>query len=193
MFTGIITETSSIKRTHATKKGLRITFAIPLAWQDLVVGESIATDGVCLTVEDIGDNEYDCVLVPETLCKTTFGVTVPKTVNLERALTAGNRFGGHFVQGHVDGIGTVEKIDAADGLSLVISFDAQNQKLVIVKGSIAINGVSLTIADVTGSSLRVALVPHTMQHTTFNTLQIADPVNLEFDMIGKYVANILKE
>jgi riboflavin synthase len=193
MFTGIITETAAVKGARTTKDGLRLTFAKPPAWQDLTLGESVATDGACLTVEAIRDDEYDCVLVPETLSKTTFGGTVPKAVNLERALAAGDRLGGHFVQGHVDGVGTVEQVDVADGHDLVISFDAQNQQLVIAKGSITINGVSLTIADVTGHSLRVALVPHTLRHTTLKTLRIADRVNLEFDMIGKYVANIMKE
>jgi riboflavin synthase len=193
MFTGIITETTTVKRTKSSDDGLLVTFAMPMGWQDLKLGESINTDGACLTVAAIRDDEYDCMLVPETLSKTTFGISVPKTVNLERALAAGDRFGGHFVQGHVDGVGKVTNIDESDGYMLTIDFDKQYQSQVISKGSITINGVSLTVTDISDGSLSVALIPHTLQTTTHQTLKVGDPVNLEFDVLGKYVANLIKE
>lgn len=189
MFTGIITHATSVIAKSTTKDGLTLTFAKPSNWKDLQLGESIATDGVCLTVAKIQSGSYDCQLVPETLQKTTFGSKVPERVNLERSLSVNDRFGGHFVQGHVDGVGTVEKIERHDGYYLHISFDADKKDLVILKGAITINGVSLTIASDNDTAFSVALVPHTLEHTTLGSLKRGDKVNLEFDMIGKYIVN----
>ena len=189
MFTGIITSVADVKTQAKTAAGLKLTIAKPAAWKDLQLGESVATEGVCLTVAKIGGDSYECELVPETLRKTAFGIKVPAKVNLERALAAGDRFSGHFVQGHVDGVGTVKKISKKTGYELEISFDPTHQNLVIPKGSITVNGVSLTVADVGDSSFRVALVPHTLKQTTLGAAKTGDKVNLEFDMIGKYIVN----
>lgn len=192
MFTGIITATTEITSHTKVNGGLALTFKKPAGWDDLVLGESIATNGACLTVAEIRADEYDCLLVPETLSKTSFGQTVPTSVNLERSLSAKDRFGGHFVQGHVDGMGTVAKIDTADGYRLDIEFGQDNQELVIYKGSITIDGVALTVTQVKDNLLSVALVPHTLESTTLRSLKVGDTVNLEFDMIGKYVAKIME-
>ncbi len=192
MFTGIITGTTEIVKTKESKDGLAITFKRPKNWDDLTLGESIATDGVCLTVAEIRDTGYDCLLMPETLAVTSFGTAVPAVVNVERALSVQDRFGGHFVQGHADGVGTIANVESEDEYRLHVQFDPKQTDLVIHKGSITINGVSLTIASLKDSELSVALIPHTLQHTTLGTLKVGDVVNLEFDMIGKYVAKIME-
>ncbi len=191
MFTGIITHTTSVKKSAKTKDGLVVSFARPKDWKDLVLGESIATNGVCLTVAKLNSDSYDCLLMPETLNKTSFGHEVPLSVNLERSMGASDRFGGHFVQGHVDTTGEVTKIDAKDGYRLSVKFPKEFGALVIYKGSIAINGVSLTVADLKDNVLTVALIPHTLKVTTLDQLKTGDKVNLEFDMMAKYAANML--
>ncbi len=193
MFTGIITDTAAVKRSKLTDDGLTVTFAWPTTWKDMQVGESVATDGVCLTVSALREHEYDCFLMPETLGKTSFGKHVPSAVNLERPLSASDRFGGHFVQGHVDCVGTVADIDTSDGWQLFVTFPASNKKLIIPKGSITINGVSLTVVTVADDMLSVALIPHTLEATTLKSLKASDAVNLEFDMIGKYIVNITEQ
>jgi riboflavin synthase len=192
MFTGIITDVAGIKSSEKTAEGLKISFEKPQQWSDLALGESVNTDGVCLTVAAINGDSYDCVLVPETLSKTTFGQALPAKVNLERALAANGRLGGHFVQGHADGVGTVTAVDRQDGYRLSVEFDAASRNLVIPKGSISIDGVSLTVAQVTENRLTVALVPHTLESTTLGGLKEGDKVNLEYDMVGKYIINNLK-
>lgn len=187
MFTGIITNITGVKEAKKTASGLAITFVKPKQWMDLELGESISVDGVCLTVERLGSNTFSCFLIPETLRKTTFGKQIPLTVNLERALKAGERFGGHFVQGHIDCIGEVvfSKKAAAE---IVVAFPARFKKYVIDKGSIAVNGVSLTIVKTDRNQLTIALIPYTLKRTNLGSLKPGDNVNLEFDMLSKYVA-----
>lgn len=192
MFTGIITDTTRVIDSQKKGSGLRLLFEKRPTWTGLDIGESICTDGVCLTVASIDDNTYTCHLMAETLAITTFGYEIPATVNLERSLQVHDRFGGHFVQGHVDGVGTVTSLDESDGYRLVIKFDAHDRALVIHKGSITINGVSLTVSAAADDTLEVALIPHTLQHTTLGTLKVHDMVNLEFDMIGKYIVRTLE-
>ncbi len=187
MFTGIITATSKVSHTSKTAEGLVMTLVKPDDWSDLSLGESIATDGVCLSVASIRENEYDCLLVPETLNKTVFGQYIPEAVNLERSLTLNDRLSGHFVQGHIDDVGIVSSIAQDDGYRLYIQYDRAKRDLVILKGSVTINGVSLTIADLNADALAVALIPLTLQQTTLGSLKVGDKVNLEFDMIGKYI------
>jgi riboflavin synthase len=189
MFTGIISDVTSMKVSEESKDGLVLTFKKPSGWDDLKIGESIATNGVCLTITALRPTEYDCFVMPETLEKTSFGSSLPTEVNLERALQIGDRLDGHFVQGHVDGIGTVTNIDTKDGYRITISFDPPCRKYVIYKGSITIDGVALTVVAVEDATLEVAIIPHTLEHTTLHNLQKGDPVNLEFDVIGKYVLN----
>ncbi len=193
MFTGIITEVASVRRSSSKDDGLTITFERPKTWDNMTLGESISTDGVCLTVSDLRSDEYDCFLMPETLHKTSFGTNIPKAVNLERPMVAGDEFGGHFVQGHVDTVGPVSKIDTSAGYTMSIDFPVASRELVIPKGSITIDGVSLTIINVTEYNLSVGLIPHTLSTTTLKDLQVGDKVNLEFDMIGKYIVNVMEQ
>lgn len=190
MFTGIITDVVSVKAVKE-EGGIRLTFKKPAEWDGLELGESVATNGVCLTVTDIRKDEYDCFAMPETLNISAFGSGIPKKVNLERSVSAEGRFGGHFVQGHVDGVGEVVKVKKGEDYRLSVSFDKKDQPLVIYKGSITINGAALTVTEVKGNVLTVALIPHTLEHTTLGDLRPGDKVNLEFDMIGKYIANIM--
>lgn len=187
MFTGIVTHVSTLRQKSGTENGITLTIKTPKEWKDLELGESIATNGACLTVSEIRDEEYDVFLMPETISKTMFGKQIPEKVNLERSLSAQDRFGGHFVQGHVDEVGTVIKIDKSEGYKLYVSFSNKFAGLVVPKGSITINGVSLTIVDAGEDELSVALIPHTMGNTTLGELNTGDAVNLEFDMIGKYI------
>ena len=188
MFTGIITHAAAITTQRSQPDGLTLTFAKPSDWTDLELGESVATNGVCLTVAAIRKTEYDCQLIAETLNVTTFGQQIPQKVNLERALRTGDRLSGHFVQGHVDDVGQVTQFDRSTE-RLTVSFAASHRPNLIYKGSITIDGVALTIVELTGKTFSVALVPHTLQHTTLGELQVDEPVNLEFDMLGKYILN----
>ncbi len=192
MFTGIISHIAAVLNHTPVADGLEVTFARPAAWKDLELGESIATDGVCLTVSAMRADEYDCFLMGETLSKTIFGGVVPERVNLERAMKPSDRLGGHIVQGHVDGVGKVVGVDTSAGYGLKVQFERENRGLVMYKGSICINGVSLTVAQVQGNVLSVALIPHTLEHTTLSELKAGDQVNLEFDAVGKYIANIME-
>lgn len=192
MFTGIVTAITNVKTSQPTDSGMLLTFDRPNDWNDLVLGESISTNGVCLTVAAIRDNEYDCFVVPETISKTSFQVGVPERVNLERSLKVSDRFGGHFVQGHVDGVGTITAVDTSDGWRMTVQFKSIFRDLVIYKGSISIDGVALTIAAVHDDSLEVALIPHTLEHSTISDRKVSDLVNLEFDVLGKYVLNSVK-
>lgn len=193
MFTGIITDVTEIVGQQHVEAGLKLVFARPASWADLVLGESIATNGVCLTVAELHDDTYSCVLVPETLELTTFGAQVPEKVNLERALKIGDRLSGHMVQGHVDGTAQVTSIDQDDGHRLTVAIGGPNDKFVAPKGSITINGVSLTIAELKGKDVTVALVPHTLEKTTLGELSVGDAVNIEFDAIAKYVERLMNK
>ena len=193
MFTGIIEHTAKITKNRASKNILTLSIKRPPEWTDLELGESIAMNGVCLTVMQIRDDEYDCQLMAETLAKTSFGSQLPESLNLERAMKPSDRLGGHFVQGHVDTVGEVFKIDSTKGYELFVKFPAHNRKYVIYKGSITIDGVSLTVAEVKDDVLKVALIPYTRSHTTLGLLRPGDKVNLEFDMIGKYIVNLAEK
>lgn len=191
MFTGIISHTIDVRVTKADTNGTLLTFDRPQDWNDLQEGESVNTNGVCLTVAAVRDNEYDCYVVPETLERTSFGLQMPEKVNVERALQLNDRLDGHLVQGHVDDTGHVDSVDDSDGRRLTIAFQPTNRNLVVYKGSITIDGVSLTVSAVKDASFEVAIIPYTLEHTTLGNLQRGDTVNLEFDIIGKYVANNL--
>ena len=187
MFTGIITATAKIK-SHTTKNGsLFLTVATPKKYK-LKPGDSIATDGTCLTVKKVSQGSYLTELMSETLTKTKFGKLIPATVNLEQSLVVGGVLNGHFVTGHVDAVGKVEKIKKS-GMSKIfqISFPKKFRKLVATKGSITIDGVSLTVVDVSATHFSVSLVDYTLEHTTLGKLQTGDTVNLEFDILAKYL------
>lgn len=191
MFTGIITAKTKVSYTKQLKEGTEASFKTPEGWDDLEIGESIAVNGVCLTVSSINEREWTALLMPETLSKTSFHKNMPENVNLERALPLNQRLSGHIVQGHVDGVGKIIKVDKTNGYTISIEFPPENASLVIYKGSITIDGVSLTITSCEGNVLKVALIPHTLTTTTLGILQKDDLVNIEFDVIGKYVTKFL--
>lgn len=191
MFTGIITATTNVNFTKQLKQGRKVGFKKPAGWDDLVLGESIAVNGACLTVESLSDDEWTAVLMPETLAKTSFHDAMPAVVNLERALPLTERLSGHLVQGHVDGVGKVVQVRQNDDYVIAIEFPADQASLVIYKGSITVDGVSLTVSACKRNTLEVSLIPHTLSATTLGRLQLNDAVNLEFDVIGKYVTRFL--
>jgi riboflavin synthase len=153
------------------------------------VGDSVSLDGICLTVTEVGEGTLGFHVVPETLSRTKpFG----ERVNVEPALRAGDQLGGHYVQGHVDGVGTVAAVEPeGEGLRVTIDSDEDVCRYCIEKGSIAVDGVSLTIAGLSDGGFEIALVPHTLAQTTLSTLRPGDQVNLEVDVLGKYVERLL--
>jgi riboflavin synthase len=193
MFTGIIEALGTVEAL-IPDEGTNLTFQLRCPFtNELRVDQSLSHNGVCLTVTSVQDETYTVTAVDETLKKTNLGtLQVGDRVNLERCLSANGRFDGHIVQGHVDGTGRCTHIEDAGGSWLFdFSFES-TQNIVVEKGSICVNGVSLTVFNATDSSFRVAIIPYTYQHTTFQYLRVGDAVNLEFDVIGKYVQRLLR-
>jgi riboflavin synthase len=189
MFTGLIESVGEIVESTPAGGGVRARIATPLAGE-LALGDSLAVNGVCLTVvaSDAGSVQAD--IGPETLRVTTLGRLTPgHLVNLERSMRADSRFGGHFVQGHVDSVGRIEDITAdADFHTIAVSFPARFAAHIIHKGSIAVDGISLTVAALGADRFDIMIIPFTMAHTNLGRVAVGTPVNLEFDMVGKYVA-----
>ena len=191
MFTGIIEQLGIIENIQT--KGSNITLKISAALtSELKVDQSLSHSGVCLTVETIDNNRYMVTAIEETLKKTSLSKwKVGTVVNLERCLRFDGRLDGHIVQGHVDTVGKCIHAITKDGSwEYVISFDEKFAPLIIEKGSISLNGISLTIFNITNNSFTVAIIPYTYEHTNMHTLQEKDEVNIEFDMIGKYVGRM---
>ena len=193
MFTGLVEAVGEIAEMKPSPGGYRVRIRTTLA-ADLVSGDSLAVNGVCLTVVTTDGGEVEADIGPETARVTTLGsLRQQQRVNLERSMRADGRIGGHFVQGHVDGSGLVEEI-RPDGEShwLTISFDASLAPYLIRKGSIAVDGVSLTIARLGENVIDVMIIPFTWANTALSSLQVGNRVNIECDMIGKYVARSLE-
>lgn len=188
MFTGIIEVLGKVESISEAGTNRSFWISSPFT-QQLKIDQSVAHNGVCLTVETLADNKYRVTAVAETLEKTALGTWQTGTfVNLERSLLPSSRLDGHFVQGHVDGTGTCTSIkDKSGSWELTFSFPENFAPLVIEKGSICINGISLTAFNVTKSAVTVAIIPYTWQHTNLCHLKVGDAVNLEFDLIGKYI------
>jgi riboflavin synthase len=193
MFTGLIETTGRVDVIETVGDGRRLRIATPLA-AELHAGDSIATSGVCLTVTAADPAGFSADLSPETLRVTSFAtIRVGRTVNLERPLRATDRLGGHFVLGHVDAVGEVAALRAeGDSHWLDIEFPELLKPLLIPKGSVAVEGVSLTIASLNGARLGIQLIPYTWDHTSLKYLKIGDVVNLEGDVLGKYVLRSLQ-
>jgi riboflavin synthase len=191
MFTGLIESVGRVVDVTSVPSGFRLRLATPLA-ADLQPGDSVAVNGVCLTATMLVDGEMHADIGPETARVTALGeLRTDAPVNLERSMRADSRFGGHFVQGHVDGIGTIAAI-RQDGESwwITIAFPKELAAYLIRKGSVAVDGISLTVAALAAASFDVMIIPFTWQHTNLSARQVGDRVNLECDMIGKYVARI---
>jgi riboflavin synthase len=194
MFTGLVEDTGRIvsaeRRSDALVLGVRPG---RIALADLVVGESVCHDGTCLTVTELGPDAYHVLAGAETLARTTLGsLAVGKRVNLERALRVGDRLGGHWVTGHIDGTGALT-VRQDLGANLVLGFRAAPALLryIVEKGSIAVAGVSLTVNAVDGDGFSVAIIPHTRDHTTLGELAIGDRTNLEVDILAKHVEKLV--
>jgi riboflavin synthase len=188
MFTGLVEATGELIERKPTSGGFRLRIASSLA-PDLAPGDSLAVNGVCLTVILAESAEIHADVGPETIRVTTLG-SLPQgsMVNLERPLRADGRLGGHFVQGHVDGIGYIEEMRAeAEFHWLTVSFSRQLAAFVVHKGSIAVDGISLTVAGLGTDRFDIQVVPYTMQHTNLSRAQVSDRVNIECDLVGKYV------
>lgn len=191
MFTGLIEEIGIIKQIKNLGGGKRISVEAYKILDDLKIDDSVSINGVCQTVVHISSNTFEVEAVEETLRKTTFKtLRTGKKVNLERAAMVGARLGGHIVQGHTDITGYVKSIEKQlTGILLWVEFPVNYRKYVVEHGSICIDGVSLTIARLSGSMLMVSVIPHTWKNTTLAELSNGSEVNLEFDIIGKYIEN----
>ena len=186
MFTGIIESTAEVVSIHQEKSGnVRIEFRSPIAPQ-LRVDQSLAHDGVCLTVVAISGDSYFVDVIPETLKRTRFkSLKAGSRVNLERAMRMDRMLDGHLVQGHVDSVGVLEERDSQEYFT--IAYPMEYSGLVVEKGSVCINGVSLTVAADDPGKLQVALIPYTLENTNLGSLKAGDEVNIEFDILGKYI------
>ena len=194
MFTGLIDDVGKIEAVSPTAAGLELRVAC--RYGDLVDGESIAVNGACLTVLTHGSGWFTVGAIATTLGRTTIGSwTVGRRVNLERALRAGDRLGGHFVQGHVDGVARVTAVAVDGDAQLVdLALPAGLAELMVQHGSLAVDGVSLTVNDLPlPGTVQLSLIDYTLRHTTLGTLVPGDQVHVEADMLGKYVHRLLKE
>jgi len=193
MFTGLIEEIGIVHSLRAQDGTAVIEIAVPSTVEGLREGESIAVNGTCLTVTGFIHHGFKAELSPETLARTSFGEMQPgHKVNLERPLLPTTRLGGHFVQGHVDGVGKVVGIHSEGGFARYeFSFPADLRPYLVDKGSIAIDGISLTIACLGTHSFQVAVIPHTLANTNLQDRHVGDAVNLECDILAKYVGSLL--
>jgi riboflavin synthase len=193
MFTGLVEAVGEVVDRQETSGGARLTIQSSLS-SALGLGDSVAVNGVCLTATSIEGNVFAADVGPETLRVTTLGRFVKGThINLERPLRADGRFGGHFVQGHVDGIGHIEEFRAeADFHWLTVSFPPDLAPYIVSKGSIAIDGISLTVARLGADRVDIMIVPFTIEHTNLKACRKHDAVNIECDMVGKYVARAVE-
>ncbi|MBA3346274.1 MAG: riboflavin synthase [Gemmatimonadales bacterium] len=193
MFTGLVTAVGQVRELRRTDAGLELTIACP--YEGLTLGESIAVDGACLTVQDLPAGTFGVHLIRTSLDRTRFGeYREGQQVNLERALRVGDRLGGHLVQGHVDGVGIVERVSTREDARLLdLRVPAEVASISVPLGSITVDGVSLTINAVPApGTIQISLIPFTLQHTTLGERRVGDGVHLEGDMIGKYVKALMR-
>lgn len=192
MFTGIIEEIGSIKALRRGAKSSVLTIEGSLIFEDLKLGDSVAVNGVCLTASAISQKSFTADVMHETLDRSSLGaLKVGSHVNLERAMAANGRFGGHIVSGHIDGTGSITKLKRDDNaVWYTIGADPAILRYIVEKGSIAIDGISLTVATVTAHDFCVSIIPHTAGATILSEKRVGDVVNLENDVIGKYVEKL---
>ena len=196
MFTGIVEEVGKVTRIEQRGENRRITIAAERTPKELGTGNSVAVSGVCLTALDIKPGSFCADLAPETWVRTSFSrIHEGALVNLELPMKADGRFGGHIVQGHVDGVGKLiglERIGDSENWWLDIELPDDVEKYTVFKGSISIEGISLTVAKLERDRCRVAIIPHTVEMTNLHSLKAGDPVNLEADLIAKYVEKMIR-
>ncbi|CAI8259382.1 MAG: Riboflavin synthase [Bacteroidetes bacterium MED-G17] len=191
MFTGIIEGFGEVIQLENDRENLHITLESSLS-RELKIDQSLAHNGVCLTVVDISENKYTVTAIHETLQKSSLGkLKLGDLINLERAMKMNGRLDGHIVQGHVDQVGTCVGVESKDGSWMFdFEYDSDQGNITIEKGSITINGVSLTVVNSGINTFSVAIIPYTYEHTNFHLLKVNDAVNLEFDMVGKYIKKL---
>lgn len=191
MFTGIIETIGVVKDLKQELNNLHITIESSIT-SELKIDQSVAHNGVCLTVVEISGNNYTVTAIKETLDKTAIGdLKVDDKVNLERAMKLGDRLDGHIVQGHIDQTATCIQIEETNGSWLfTFKYDSALNNITIEKGSITVNGVSLTVVNSKRDEFSVAIIPYTFEHTNFNTFSVGSKINLEFDVVGKYVSRL---
>jgi len=193
VFTGIVRERGRVSAIDGGAEGVRLRIAAPQTAAQAAVGDSVAINGVCLTATSVTDGELAFDAVAETLRRTSLGRLEPGAeVNLEPALRAGEPLGGHIVQGHVDGVGRVRALEPeGDGARLTVEAPPEILRYCVEKGSITVDGVSLTVASLAGDAFSIALIPHTLAETTLSRLAPGDEVNLEVDVLAKYVERLV--
>ncbi len=195
MFTGLIEDLGTLRQLRRESEKVQLTVAARIPMTELVIGESIAVNGICLTVMAFGGGTFTADVSSESMTRTTLGELCPgDPVNLERALRMGDRLGGHLVSGHVDGVAVLlEKINDGNAVRLSFRLSAELNRLVVEKGSITIDGISLTVNQVADETFNVAIIPQTLAATNLHQRQTGSRVNIETDIIGKYVARLLGE
>lgn len=193
MFTGIIEETGVVEMLDNSPSGCRLYIGASVVLDGTKIGDSIAVNGVCLTVTDMTENSFAADVMPETLRRSSLGALHSGSrVNLERAMAADGRFGGHIVAGHIDGTGRISgKKPEGNAVVVTIAADRDILRYIVEKGSIAIDGISLTVTKVSSTDFSVSLIPHTAKETTLLSKRAGDIVNLENDIVGKYVERLL--
>jgi len=191
MFTGIIETLGTITALEREGSNVHFTLSSPISCE-LKIDQSVAHNGVCLTVVELGEDTHTVTAIDETMQKTCLGdLHVNAVVNLERCMPANGRFDGHIVQGHVDQVGRIRSIEEKDGSWVFTISHESGENFTVNKGSICVNGVSLTCFNTSNTEFSVAIIPYTFEHTCFHRLQVGHPVNLEFDIVGKYVARMM--
>lgn len=191
MFTGIVEDMGVVQKIEREKENVHFTLSCSFT-HELKIDQSVAHNGCCLTVVSINDDQYTVTAIHETMEKTNLGDwTVGTKVNLERCMTMGGRLDGHIVQGHVDTTAKCIEIEDQDG-SWKYTFQYASDDVTVEKGSVTVNGTSLTVVDSKDKTFSVCIIPYTHEHTNFHTLKVGDRVNLEFDILGKYVSKLLK-
>lgn len=193
MFTGLIEELGGVEKIRRKENSVCLTFRASTVLGDISVGASIAVNGACLTIADFGAESFSVDVVPETLKKTTLSRLCPgEKVNLERAVKVGDRLGGHLVTGHIDGLGEIKKKRRqGNGLTLKVSIPQELTKYLVPQGSIAVDGISLTVVKSDQNSFTVAIIPHTAGETTLRLKPIGSYVNIEVDSLSKYVEQLI--
>lgn len=194
MFTGLVEEKGTLVEKNKTGEGYRLVFKADIVMEDMRIGSSIAVNGVCLTVVNIDGKKFSVDVIEETLKKSSLGqLNNNDFVNLERPLKAEARLGGHFVLGHVDTTGVVVDVkELSNSHYMTIKFDEKFRKYLIFVGSVAIDGVSMTVAQLEKDNFSIGIIPHTWEETVFSNKKPGDKVNLEFDVLGKYVEQIME-
>ncbi len=192
MFSGIIEESGKVVSINKEQSNLHITVRSPFT-SELKIDQSIAHNGVCLTVVDIMNDNYTVTAIDETLQKTNLGLLkVGDNINLERCMRLGDRIDGHIVQGHVDQTAVCNKVEETNGSWLFgFEYDSSKNNVTVEKGSICVNGVSLTVVNSTDNSFSVCIIPYTFEHTNFSSIKQGTIVNLEFDILGKYISKLM--